>query len=191
MLRVSTAALLAFLIFLVMHFAYFHYCMPIEKVKSLLLTAGLGLIFFSFFIYIFPSEEWFKGKLHISDGVMSRWVYPAFGVLFYGFLLLGYLEFYFTADRSITFRMLMITDKQINHSVTKEQMVALYDVPGILDKRFEDLTYGGYFELNGDVYRLTDKGKIILRIYKVAIEELHLGTGEQARKYESNLTDSK
>lgn len=191
MLRVSTAALLAFLIFLVMHFAYFHYCMPIEKVKSLLLTAGLGLIFFSFFIYIFPSEEWFKGKLHISDGVMSRWVYPAFGVLFYGFLLLGYLEFYFTADRSITFRMLMITDKQINHSVTKEQMVALYDVPGILDKRFEDLTYGGYFELNGDVYRLTDKGKIILRIYKVAIEELNLGTGEQARKYESNLTDSK
>lgn len=191
MLRVSTAALFAFLIFLVMHFAYFHYRMPIEKVKSLLLTAGLGLIFFSFFIYIFPSEEWFKGKLHISDGVMSRWVYPAFGVLFYGFLLLGYLEFYFTADRSITFRMLMITDKQINHSVTKEQMAALYDVPGILDKRFDDLTYGGYFELNGDVYRLTDKGKIILRIYKVAIEELHLGTGEQARKYESNLTDSK
>lgn len=178
MLKVSAAASLAFLIFLAIHFAYFHYCMPNEKVKNLLLTAGLGLIIFLFFIYIFPSEEWFKGKLHISDGVMNCWIYPAFGVLFYGFLLLGYLEFYFTADRSITFRMLMIADKQPNHSVTKEQMSALYDVPGILDKRFEDLTYGGYFELNGDVYHLTDKGKIILRIYKVAIEELHLGTGE-------------
>jgi hypothetical protein len=191
MLKASIAALVSFLIFLVLHFGYFHYFMPYEKVKSLMLTAGLGLILFLFLIYTLPSEDWFQIKLHISHGVMTRWIYPAFGVLFYGFLLLGYLEFYFTADRSITFRMLMITDKQPNHSVTKEQMSALYDVPGILDKRFEDLNYGGYFELNGDVYRLTDKGKIILRIYKVAIEELHLGTSEQARKNESNLTDSK
>lgn len=178
MLRVSTAALLAFLIFLVMHFAHFHYGMPHEKVKSLLSTAGLGLIIFIFLVYIFPSEDWFKDKLHISQNVMQRWIYPAFGVLFYGFLLLGYLEFYFTADRSITFRMLMIADKQPDHSVTKEQMSALYDVPGILDKRFEDLTYGGYFEVDGNVYHITDKGKIILKIYKIAIEELHLGTSE-------------
>ncbi len=178
MLKVSAAALLAFLIFLVIHFVYFHYCMPNEKVKTLLLIAGLGLIIFFFLIYAFPSEEWFKGKLHISEEGMNRWIYPAFGVLFYGFLLLGYLEFYFTADRSITFRMLMIADKQPDHSVTKEQMSALYDVPGILDKRFEDLTYGGYFEVNGNVYHITDKGKIILKIYKIAIEELHLGTGE-------------
>jgi len=178
MLRVSTAALLAFLIFLAMHFAYFHYGMPHEKVKTLLLIAGLGLIIFLFFIYILPSEEWFKNKLHISHDAMNRWIYPTFGVLFYGFLLLGYLEFYFTADRSITFRMLMIADKQPNHSVTKEQMSALYDVPGILDKRFEDLTYGGYFELNENVYHITNKGKFILKIYQIAIEELHLGTGE-------------
>lgn len=182
MLRVLAAALLSFLIFLAMHFSYFHYGMPHEKVKSLLSTAGLGLIVFLFLIRIFPAEEWFKNKLHISQGIMNRWIYPAFGILFYGFLLLGYLEFYFTADRSITFRMLMIADKQPSHSVTKEKMSALYDVPGILDKRFEDLTYGGYFELDGDVYRLTDKGRIILNVYRVAIEGLHLGTGEQARK---------
>lgn len=178
MLRVSTAALLSFVIFLAMHFAYFHYGMPHEKVKSLLLTAGIGLIVFFLLLCVFPAEEWFKSKLHISQGVMSRWIYPAFGVLFYGFLLLGYLEFYFTADRSITFRMLMIADSQPGHYITKEKMADLYDVPGILDKRFEDLTYGGYFELKGDVYHLTDKGKIILSIYKVAIKKLHLGTGE-------------
>lgn len=182
MLRVLAAALLSFLIFLAMHFAYFHYGMPHEKVKSLLSTAGLGLIVFLLLIYTLPAEEWFKNKLHISQYVMQSWIYPALGVMFYGFLLLGYLEFYFTADRSITFRMLMITDKQPGHSVTKEKMSALYDVPGILDKRFEDLTYGGYFELDGDVYRLTDKGRIILNVYRVAIEELHLGTGEQVGK---------
>lgn len=178
MLRVSTAAVLSFVIFLAMHFVYFHYGMPHEKVKSLLLTAGLGLIVFFLLLYIFPAEEWFKSKLHISQDVMSRWIYPAFGVLFYGFLLLGYLEFYFTADRSITFRMLMIADKQPGHSITKEKMADLYDIPGILDKRFEDLTYGGYFKLEGNVYQTTEKGKIILKIYRIAIEGLHLGTSE-------------
>lgn len=50
-------------------------------------------------------------------------------------------------------------------------MSALYDVPGILDKRSENLTYGGYFEVNGNVYHITDKEKIILKIYKIAIEK--------------------
>lgn len=178
MLRVLAAACVSFVIFLVIHFAYFHYAVPYEKSKSLFMTAGLGLVVFFILFYILPAEEWFMRKLHLSQKALQRWVYPALGVLCYGFLLLGYLEFYFTADRSITFRMLMITDKQPGHLITKEKMSALYDVPGILDKRFEDLTYGGYFESNGDTYRLTDKGRVILRIYKVAIEELHLGTGE-------------
>ena len=178
MIKVSTAALISFVIFLAMHFAYFHYVMPYEKVKSLLLTAGIGLVIFFPLLYILPSEEWFKNKLFISSDVMKRWIYPAFGVLFYGFLLLGYLEFYFTADRSITFRMLMIADKQNGHSITKEKMTELYDVDGILDKRFEDLTYGGYFKLDGDVYVVTEKGRVILKIYKIAIDGLHLGTSE-------------
>jgi hypothetical protein len=178
MLRVSSAAALSFFIFLIMHFAYFHYGVPYEKVRSLLLTASLGLIVFFILIFAFPAEEWFEKKIHASPSVLNRWIYPAFGIIFYGFLLLGYLEFYFTADRSITFRMLMIADKQNGHSITKEKMTELYDVPGILDRRFEDLTYGGYFKLNGDVYEVTEKGRVILKIYKIAIEGLHLGTSE-------------
>jgi len=178
MLRASAAALLSFVIFLAMHFTYFHYGIPYEKVRSLFITAGIGLVVFFVLLYIFPAEEWFRSRLHISQSLMVNLVYPAFGVVFYGFLLLGYLEFYFTADRSITFRMLMIADKQPGHSITKEKMAELYDVPGILDRRFEDLTYGGYFEVNGDDYHITRKGDLILKIYKVTIEGLHLGTGE-------------
>jgi len=112
---------------------------------------------------------------------MNRWIYPAFGALFYAFLFLGYLEFYFTADRSITFRMLMIADKQPGHSITQEQMASLYDVSGILKRRFDDLTYGGYFEQAGDAYRITDKGQIVLIIYRTAIEGLRLDTGEKEK----------
>jgi hypothetical protein len=53
MLRASATALLSFLIFLAAHFTYFHYAMPYEKVKSLLSTAGLGLITFIVFYIIF------------------------------------------------------------------------------------------------------------------------------------------
>ena len=165
-----------------MHFAYFHYGLPHEKVKSLLSTAALGLVIFLLLVYILPADDWFQKKLHISHIVMIRWIYPALGIMFYGFLILGYLEFYFTADRSITFRMLMITQKQPDLSITKERMSELYDIPGILDRRFEDLTYGGYFELNDDVYKLTEKGKLILQVYKFTIEALHLGTGEKVIK---------
>ena len=178
MLRVSIASALSFVIFLVMHFVYFFYGMPQEKIKTLLLIAGFGLVIFFTLVFVLPQEEWFKSKLHITENVMRSWIYPAFGILFYGFLLLGYLEFYFTADRSITFRMLMIAHKQPSNAITKEKMNRLYDVPGILDKRFEDLTYGGYFEQKGDIYYITEKGKIILKIYKFAIETLHLGTAE-------------
>ena len=92
---------------------------------------------------------------------------------------MGYIEFYFTADRSITFRMLMITEKQPDHRITREKMSLLYDVPGIINRRFDDLVYGGYYELKGGYYYITGKGRIVLKIYQVAIEELHLGTGER------------
>lgn len=182
MLKIFLASLLAFLIFLFIHFISFHFFNPYEKVKCLLLIACIGIFVFALLIRVLPSELWFMNKLHVSQYTMNHWIYPAFGILFYGFLFLGYLEFYFTADRSITFRMLMLADKQPNHSITQEQMLTLYDSKGVITRRFDDLTYGSYFELKGNSYHITFKGKIILNVYKIAIEALHLGTGEKTNK---------
>lgn len=179
MIKVFFAAACAFLVFLLIHFGIFYYFPPYEKVKSIFLCAAIGFFLLLFFLSYLPEDLWFQEKLHISKKYYKYLIYPAFGGLFYGFLILGYLEFYFTADRSITFRMLLIADKQLNQGITKEKMNELYDVPGILERRFEDLTYGGYFELqNGGVYQLTSKGKLILAVYKAAIEGLNLDTGE-------------
>ncbi len=149
--------------------------------NSLLWIAVLGLAAFLVFSRTLPPEEWFQNKLHLGNDRMKRWVFPALGALFYVFLFIGYLEFYFTADRSITFRMLMITDKEPAHSITRERMFMLYDVPGIINRRFDDLAYGGYFERQGNAYRLTIKGKIILEIYRFTIDYLHLGNSELAK----------
>ena len=180
MIRTLCSAVSAFLIFLIFHFSYFHFFTPYEKTSSILYTALLGLLCMGCFLYILPTESWFQQKLALNDARMRRWIYPAIGVLFYGFLFLGYLEFYFTADRSITFRMLMIIDKQSDHAIQQEKMFQLYDVPNILNKRFDDLRYGGYLTLRkNNTYQLTTKGHIVLDIYRFAIHFLRLDSGEK------------
>jgi hypothetical protein len=179
MLRTTTAAILAFIIFLIIHLLDFHFLIPQEKIHNLLWAATFGLIMLALILCYLPKEEWFQEKLHIDDKKMKHLIYPILGALFYGFLFLGYLEFYFTAERSITFRMLMLVDKQPDHTITRDKMFAEYDIPGIIDKRFSDLTYGGYLTQKDDSYHLTNKGDITLSIYRFAIQYLHLGSGER------------
>jgi hypothetical protein len=107
MIKALLSTILSFLVFLILHVIDFHFFIPQEKVVSLLWTAYLGLFVFGLLYWILPAEDWFQTKLRLNKKTMERWIFPACGVLFYGFLLLGYLEFYFTADRSITFRMLI------------------------------------------------------------------------------------
>lgn len=178
MLRAVFAAILAFLLFLVAHVLNFHFFIPQERTHSLLCTAFAGLISYAVILYFLPNEAWFQQRLHLNDKKMCYLVFPFLGALFYGFLFLGYLEFYFTAERSITFRMLMIIDKQPEHTISSEQMFAKYDVPGILTKRFDDLVYGGYLVCQNNHYQLTAKGKNTLTIYRFAIDWLRLGNGE-------------
>lgn len=179
MLRATFAAILAFLLFLVLHVLDFHFLIPQERTNSLLGAALIGLVCFMLILYYLPNEEWFQHKLRINNNTMRRLVFPILGALFYGFLFLGYLEFYFTAERSISFRMLMIIDKQPDHTMTQENMFTQYDVPGIIDKRFDDLTYGGYLTHQGDSYKITPKGNIALTIYRFAIEYLRLDNSQR------------
>ena len=181
MLRVTLSAVLAFLLFLMLHFLDFYFLIPQEKVNHLLGAALIGLLSIGVFLWVFPNESWFQRKLYLNDDRVRRYIFPILGLLFYGFLFLGYLEFYFTADRSITFRMLMIVDKEKNYAITHQKMFELYDVPGVINKRFEDLVYGGYLTQKGNVYYLTSKGHVTLSIYRYAIEHLHLHSGEKKK----------
>lgn len=179
MLRASLSAFLAFVLFFIIHLLDFHLLIPFDRTHHLLGTAGLGMMCFFVLIYVLPNETWFQTKLHLQDKHMQRFIYPSLGVLFYGFLFLGYLEFYFTAERSITFRMLMIIDQQPNHSITADGLYSKYDVPNIINKRFGDLVYGGYLSQKEGIYQLTNKGKTACAIYRFTIDYLHLDHGEK------------
>ncbi|HEY9216160.1 MAG TPA: hypothetical protein VIQ29_25310 [Ancylobacter sp.] len=175
MLRSTISTLASFLVFLIVHFLTFHFLAPNDKVNFLLATAAAGLVLFFILLSVLPSEEWFREKLHVSDRAMKRVLFPALGAFFYALLFLGYLEFYFTADRSITFRMLIITSEQPGQEITQAKLLELYDIQSIVVRRIDDLTYGGYFDREKDRYRLTTKARIVLQIYKFTIDFLHLG----------------
>lgn len=179
MLRSTIAAILSFLLFLIIHFLDFHYIIPVDRTNNILWAATFGLVALALILCYLPKEEWFQEKLHINNDHLKKFVYPILGALFYGFLFLGYLEFYFTAERSITFRMLMIMDKQPNHIISRDDMFEKYNVPEIIDKRLSDLEYGGYIVQKDGNYQLTNKGTIILKIYSYTIQYLHLGDGEK------------
>ncbi|MDP3706022.1 MAG: hypothetical protein Q8R24_08955 [Legionellaceae bacterium] len=179
MLRATFAAILAFLLFLMLHVLDFYFLIPQERTHSLLITALIGLVCFLLMCCYFPNEEWFQRKLRLNDNVMHRFIFPLLGAFFYGFLFLGYTEFYFTAERSITFRMLMLISKQPDQTITQETMFAQYDVSGIITKRLDDLAYGGFLIHQSDSYKLTSKGKMTLSIYQIALDCLRFDNGEK------------
>ena len=55
--------------------------------------------------------------------------------LLFTLLFIGYLEFYFTADRSITFRMLIIADKFGDFALSTSDLLAIYDTENVIISR--------------------------------------------------------
>ncbi|MBI2911499.1 MAG: hypothetical protein HYY05_05100 [Chloroflexi bacterium] len=96
------------------------------------------------------------------------------GWLLYTLLFIGYLEFYFTADRSISFMILVHLEKQGNTGATREQLARAVNVEGYFQRRFDDLVYGGYLRRIGATYYNTAKGRIFARLYGSIIRYLRL-----------------
>ncbi len=173
MFQVIIAAVLSFMLFLVVHFLHFHFYKPVGKTKSLLLVALLGFPFFVLMLVALPSEDHILHALHLGDSASGILLRVA-GAAFYAVLVLAYFNFYLTADRSISLRMLRMTDARPDHAITMEQMLAAYDTRAIITGRMDDLTYGGSLEHDGDRYRVTARGKRALMLFRFPISFLHL-----------------
>jgi hypothetical protein len=174
MLRVLIATFAAFTMFVIGHALHFHFFIPQARVNALLLAALLGLGLFFVIYWILPAEEALEKKL-------GRWRKPAVkalpgivGSLLYVLLFIGYLEFYFTADRSITFRMLRIIDERPTKTITTAEMLEAYDTKAIILRRLDDMEYGGYMAKSGDTYSLTPKGNRALLVYRFTIDFMHM-----------------
>lgn len=176
MLKVVIASFSAFVTFVIAHWLQFHFFNPVARVNWILAVAFFGLLLNVGLYFLLPPNEALEQRLSRSFKPMVKALPLLVACLVYSLLFLGYLEFYFTADRSITFRMLRITDERPTHSVTAEEMLSLYDTKGIVLYRLDDLVYGGYLEKTGDQYSVTAKGRRTLAIYRFTIDFLHMRT---------------
>jgi len=139
--------------------------------------------FIVIFYFLIPEDVFFFKKINITYRKKVKVFIKLFFAFFiYSLLFIGYLEFYFTADRSITFRILIIAETE-NSSFDKYDILNKYDTESIILRRIDDLTYGGYIEKTEDnKYKLTSKGVLILNIYKNAIYFLNLAPSGHLKK---------
>ena len=173
MFQAIIAAILSFALFLVLHFLHFHFFKPEAKTKSLFLVALVGLAFFVLMLFALPSEDYIVRTLHLGDDALAI-LFRVAGAGFYLVLILAYFNFYLTADRSISLRMLTMTNARPDHTITMDQMLAAYDTTAIITGRMDDLTYGGSLERDGDRYRVTARGRRALALFRFPISFLHL-----------------
>lgn len=176
MLRACILATACFLLFLILHVLIFHYARPAEKARTLVrLFIGVWMLY--------PAAAGLGGGPYtwpaINPGVPAWWVSDwgdfSAGCMLYGFLFLGYLEFYFTADRSITCRMLMLIENAPDRAMNPDEMRKAYDLDSVVTRRLNDMTYGGYLAADNGRYRLTSKGRRMQKLYRFVIDLLRLG----------------
>ena len=177
MARSILIAILGFLLFLIIHVFIFVYINPMEKVNSLLLTFVFTLIltcivYWSGFLLNFDKliEKYFQN---------SKMDWFCFNNYLIGSFVYWLLEFYFTVDRSITFRMLIIVDHFKDYTLSSDQLLSLYNTNEIIKSRISDLEFGGYLKVDENLkLAVTEKGKIILSIYKFALDLLNFSAEE-------------
>jgi Mn2+/Fe2+ NRAMP family transporter len=170
MVKPILVAVLSFIVFMILHVVRFHFFHPKEKARSVLNTYYLSMVIFTLIYVALPKVEEMKLAL-IPD---ELWGF-AYGLIILGALFLGYLLFYFTADRSITFRMLMLIEESEKKALTENEMIELYQPNQIITRRFKDMVYGGYMHEDGIFFKQTQKGRSAERIYRFFIDTLRLG----------------
>jgi hypothetical protein len=162
-----------FSFFLVLQLGVLYYLDPEEKVKAVLYCFVGSLVVLLIAQRISPSESELAIKWPRVSSFVSKvlgWVTPSFILVL---LFVGYLEFYFTVDRSITFRMLIITSDN-QGTITAERMLKLYNTDDVIISRLDDLVYGGYLSRSDGDYFITPKGRFLATGYRHAMKLLNL-----------------
>ena len=169
----------AFLIFLFIHFSLFHFWLIEKKTRSIVLTFLSVIPVYLVGYFITASDPLYAVLIDSTHHTGPQFYLLQIisflaGLMLLGFLFLGYLEFFYTADRSMTFRMLTLLHEHHESGLTSEQFLDLYDTNRIIQRRLDDMTYGGYLIETDFGYQLTSKGRQIQALYGWVINFLNL-----------------
>jgi hypothetical protein len=99
------------------------------------------------------------------------------GLGLYIFLWLGYCQFYFIIDRSISVRFMIEINESPHKALSFKELKELYSPDYIFRRRLDQMVDNGHLEIKNGKYINTAKGKIEGRLFKFLKELLRLGPG--------------
>ena len=150
-------------IFLLLHVAIFHFLRPKRHFRSIVLTF-LGVIpVYAVLFWVF------------SDSFAAH--YFLNGLVIFLFLFLGYCQFYFIVDRSVSVRIMIEIEKSQGKSLTEEQIMGVYSLEGMMVRRLQHMEDGGYITRQSGAYMNTGKGSLEARLFAWLKDLLRVGLG--------------
>lgn len=185
MLKAILIGFFCFLLFLALHVIIFRAIDLKERFRA------LSLIFFGIIpVYIIlyaaiPQAYFLVMPTQAVDTVFSPRTVELLstglnfmsGLMLYIFLFLGYCQFYFIVDRSISVRVMIEIDKNPDKKLTFDDIMRVYSFNGILSRRLEHMVEGKYLVKDGEYYVNTEKGRLEALCFRFIKEFLQLGPG--------------
>lgn len=185
MVKAYLIGFFCFIFFLILHVIIFRKFELKERFKTLL------NIFFSLFpmyillyilipydiVAVVPSEP---VKPHLPlwlIEMLSNAVNFSSGLMLYVFLFLGYCQFYFIVDRSISVRVMIELENSTDKKLSFEEVKKIYNFNEILSRRLEHMMGSKYIVEDSGYYRNTPKGRFEANVFKFLKDFLNLGKG--------------
>ncbi len=167
--KAVVAGLGCFFLFLVLHVVVFRFIKPEERFRTLTLIFYGLLPLYIVVYFLLPGARWFSTLHEFLDFLA--------GLFLYIFLFLGYCQFYFIVDRSISVRVMMEIENSGGEGRGFDEIKRLYSFDHILSRRLEHMVYGGYLEKKGERYVNTRKGHTVASLFAFLKDFLRIGPG--------------
>jgi hypothetical protein len=167
--KAVVAGLGCFLLFLVLHVLVFRFIKLKERFRTLTVIFYALLPVYVAVYFLLPGPRWFATLHEFLDFLA--------GLFLYIFLFLGYCQFYFIVDRSISVRVMMEINNTGGEGRAFEELKRLYSFDYILSRRLDHMVYGGYLDKEGERYVNTKKGRIVASVFAFLKDFLRLGPG--------------
>ena len=150
-------------IFLVLHVVIFHYLRPKRHFRSIVLTF-LGCIpVYTVLFMVFADS--FAAHYFLN------------GLVLFLFLFLGYCQFYFIVDRSVSVRIMIEIENSKEKRLTENQIQDVYSLEGMMARRLQHMDDGGYIRIESGAYLNTRKGQLEAQLFDWLKSLLRIGPG--------------
>lgn len=165
----------AFLLFFVVHATWLHWRKPLNRWRVVTRFFWLFLVMYTLAFWLLPLPNWL-GILNTQHtwALLFAW---ANGAALYILVFLGYAQFYFLIDRSVSARIMIEIEESPKKRLRVEEIHQRYDPKSMQTRRLHDMLYGGYVIKEGEYYKNTKKGELHARVFRFCKTYLRLYPG--------------